>query len=246
MFNVWRAPASRPTRDIDLLGYSENSTDSLAEVMRDVCRQGVEADGLEFDADSVAAIAIREDADYEGVRVTFRGALGNARISMQIDVGFGDIVSPGAEATDYPTILDHPAPQLLGYSRESAVAEKFEAMVKLGLLNSRMKDFYDIWLLSQRFDFVGAKLASAIDLTFARRGTTVTAEPTAFSSAFATDPTKAAQWQAFLRKSRLSDAPRDLVTVVAAISEFLSEPAAAVNESRPFKQTWRAPGPWTT
>lgn len=246
MFNAWRAPTSRPTKDIDLLGHMENSTAALATIIRDICRQAVEADGLVFDPGSVAAVVIKEDADYEGVRVTFRGSLENAHIAMQIDIGFGDVMYPGPEMTEYPTILDHAAPRLRGYARETAVAEKFEAMVKLGLLNSRMKDFYDIWLLSRQFDFDGAKLASAIEKTFAHRGTTATAQPTAFSPAFATDPTKILQWQAFLRRSRLSDAPTEFGAVVDAIAAFLAPPAAAAVSGQSFERVWRMPGPWRT
>jgi hypothetical protein len=244
MFNAWGAPTTRPTKDIDLLGHVENNTSALAAVMRDVCGQTVEDDGLIFDPQSVAAVVIKEDADYEGVRVTFQGSLENARIAMQIDVGFGDVMYPGPEVTEYPTILDHAAPRLRGYARETAIAEKFEAMVKLGLLNSRMKDFYDVWLLSRQFDFDGASLASAIEKTFAHRGTTVTPQPTAFSTAFGNDPAKTVQWQAFVRKSRLPDAPAELAAVIDAVAEFLSPPATAASGGQPFAQHWRAPGPW--
>lgn len=244
MFNVWRAPTSRPTKDIDLLGHMENSVEALAEVMRDVCRQPVDADGIDFDLGSVQGMLIKEDADYEGVRVTFRGSLENARVPMQIDIGFGDVMFPGPEVTDYPTILEYAAPRLRGYSRETAVAEKFEAMVKLGLLNSRMKDFYDIWLLLRQFDFDGAKLATAIARTFSHRGTTVVAQPTAFTQAFASDAAKLAQWDGFVRKSRLSDAPRDLAIVVGAIAAFLGPPASAVADGSSFTDSWIAPGEW--
>ncbi len=245
MFNVWRTPTSRPTKDIDLLGHMNNSPNALAAVMREVCRQSVEADGLMFDAESVEGIVIKEDADYEGVRVTFRGSLENARISMQIDIGFGDVMYPGPEVTDYPTILDQAAPRMNGYPRETVIAEKFEAMVKLGLLNSRLKDFYNIWVLSRQFDFEGTSLASAIEKTFANRGTAVTAEPTAFSPTFAADPAKANQWQAFQRKSRLNDAQTGLTEVIDTIKTFLASPAEAVSKGVSFDQIWRAPGPWT-
>lgn len=246
MFNVWRAPTTRSTKDIDLLGHMENNLTALAAAMCDVCAQAVEDDGLIFDPQSVAAVVIKEDADYEGVRVTFRGSLENARIAMQIDIGFGDVMYPGPEMTEYPTILDYAAPRLRGYARETAVAEKFEAMVKLGLLNSRMKDFYDIWLLSRQFDFDGVKLAAAIEKTFAHRGTKVTSEPVAFSPEFASDPTKTVQWQAFVRKSRLSDASTELAAVVDDVAKFLAPPAAAASSGQPFEQIWRSPGPWTT
>jgi hypothetical protein len=244
MFKAWRAPTSRPTKDIDLLGHMKNNTAVLAAAMRDICRQAVDADGLIFDPDSVAAVAIKEDADYEGVRVAFRGSLENARITMQIDIGFGDVMYPDPEMTEYPTILDHAIPRLRGYARETAVAEKFEAMVKLGTLNSRMKDFYDIWLLSRQFDFDGPKLSTAIERTFANRGTKAEAHPVALSAAFAKNPTKILQWQAFVRKSRLTDAPIDLGPVVDAVASFLLPPAVAISGTQSFDRFWRAPGPW--
>ena len=160
MFRVWNAPVSRPTRDIDLLGRMESKVTAVVPVFQDVCNQTVEPDGMIFHADTVVGQAIKEDADYAGVRVTFLATLQNSRIAMQIDVGFGDVLTPAAVATDYPTILDLPAPRLKGYCRETVIAEKFQAMVKLGLANSRMKDFYDIWLLSQQFDFDGAILST--------------------------------------------------------------------------------------
>lgn len=246
MLTVWRVSATRPTKDIDLLGRMPNSIEHVASAIRDACRQPVEPDGLTFDPGSVAGTVIKEDTDYEGVRVNFRGSLQNIPLTMQVDVGFGDVVFPNPTMTEYPTILDHSPPRLRGYSRETAIAEKFEAMVKLGLLNSRMKDFYDIWQLSRQFDFDGTTLTSAIEKTFSHRGTAVTPDPTAFSPGFASEPTKLTQWQAFLRKSRIQDTPKDLITVVSAIAAFLSPLAAAISEARPFVGEWRAPGPWTT
>jgi hypothetical protein len=147
MFTAWGGPPSRPTKDIDLLARMDNAVEPIVALMREVCSQAVEPDGLVFDVESVAAEAIQEDADYSGMRVTFLVTLQNARVSMQIDMGFGDIVTPAATMTTYPVLLDLAAPQLLGYPRETVVSEKFEAMTKLGLLNSRMKDFYDLWIL---------------------------------------------------------------------------------------------------
>jgi len=146
MMTAWGAPATRPTRDIDLLGYVPNQVESLVEIIREVCCQEVEPDALSFDPTTATGIVIKADADYEGVRVTSRGSLQNMPIPMQIDIGFGDIVFPAPAITEYPVILNHARPKLRGYSRETTVAEKFEAMVKLGLLNSRMKDFFDVWL----------------------------------------------------------------------------------------------------
>ncbi len=144
----WEAPISRPTADIDLLGYIDSEVDSIVAIMKDICEQRVVDDGMVFYMDSVGGERIIEGAEYRGVRVKVRGGLGNARVTAQIDVGFGDVVVPSPEKVDYPAILDFPAPRLLGYSRESIIAEKLATMIRLGVLNSRMKDIFDIWLLS--------------------------------------------------------------------------------------------------
>jgi len=136
--------------DIDMLGRTNNEEDAIVSQVRDILTMDVEADGLLFDHDSIQAERITEDADYEGIRIRFCGQLDSARINMQIDIGFGDVVYPEPEESNLPTMINSPAPRLLCYSRESAIAEKFETMVKLGVLNSRMKDFYDIWLLSRQ------------------------------------------------------------------------------------------------
>jgi hypothetical protein len=144
LFRIWDTPDCRATRDIDFLAYLDNSPDNLATIIRDVCAIESVDDGLEFDPNTVKAQPIKEDADYEGVRIRFRGQLGNARIHMQVDVGFGDLIHPEVAQASYPTLLDLAAPTLRIYPPETVVAEKAEAMVHLGSLNSRMKDFYDI------------------------------------------------------------------------------------------------------
>ena len=244
MFVAWRAPLSRPTMDIDLLGRISNRTDYIVEAVRDVCAQEVEPDGMRFDPDSVAAERIVEDADYEGVRVRFLAYLDTARISMQLDIGFGDQVVPSPGIVEYPSILQMPAPNIHGYSRESAVAEKFEAMVKLGVLNSRMKDFYDIWLLCRQYDFAGETLTSAIRTTFANRGTEMTTQPVALTGSFSEDATKRTQWRAFIRKSRLENAPQELADITSAIALFLEPAIKAVVNEKTFRGFWKAPGPW--
>lgn len=245
MLTVWQAPQSRPTLDIDLLGRTTNSVAEMVALAQAVCRQRVEPDGVSFDADSVAGERIVEEAEYEGVRLRFRGSLGNAALTMQLDVGFGDIVIPAAEVVEYPTLLDFPAPRLRGYSKESMVAEKLHVMTSRGLLTSRMKDFFDVWLLSRHFDFNGDLLAQAISATFAQRATPVAREPEIFSAAFAREKTKIAQWRAFLRRSQLSDAPENLEEVVAHLATFLGPVTQALSEGRPFAMSWTAPGPWS-
>ena len=244
MLTVWQAPATRPTMDIDLLGITDNSIDAIVAVMKDVCMQAVEADGWFFDPDSVSAERIVEDADYAGVRVLLRGILGTARIALQIDIGFGDVVVPGPEMADYPTILELPAPRLRGYTRESAVAEKFEAMVRLGRVNSRVKDFFDIWLLTRQFDFDGRTLAQAIERTFSTRGTTIPADPLALTGNFAREPARQTRWQGFVRKNRLQHVPPGFADIVTAIETFLGPVTRALAAGDAFEGFWKAPGPW--
>jgi len=245
MFAVWHAPTSRPTKDIDFLARLDNSPETVLPLVREICLLPVEPDGIQFDPDTIRGDLIKEDADYEGLRVTFTATLGNARVQMQLDLGFGDALPAPAELTEYPVILDLPAPRLYGYNRETSIAEKFEAMVKLGPLNSRMKDFFDIWLLSRQFEFDASALAAAIAKTFERRRTALELPPYALTPAFATDPLKRTQWQAFLNKSRLVDAPRELAEIVDAISGFLLPAAVSARDGTPFPSHWLPPGPWT-
>lgn len=183
-----------------------------------------------------------EEADYKGIRVRFHGLLDTASVNMQIDIGFGDIVLPEPKVSELPTSLDFPAPRLLCYSLESAIAEKFEAMIKLRELNSRMKDFYDIWLLSRQFDFDGLVLSEAIKQTTSRRGTELPDEIVAFSEGFATE--KQVQWAAFRRRHRLDDIPDGFGEIVSTVRGFLSPVAVALGSGKPFISRWTAPGPW--
>ena len=244
MLTVWEAPLTRPTMDIDFLGQIENSIENITKVTREICQQEVEPDGIVCDVTNIEAERIAEDADYEGIRIRFRGSLDTARFIIQLDIGFGDIVIPSPEPASYPTLLDLPAPRIRGYSRESTIAEKFEAMVKLGILNSRMKDFFDIWLILRQFDFEGPILAEAISKTFSTRGTNIQSEPIALTNSFAQDAGKVAQWRGFIRKSRLRNVPQNFAEVVTTIAEFLKPIAEQLAGGGVFKAMWNAPGPW--
>ena len=209
----------RPTRDIDLLGQGDNTEATIRDVMQQVCRQAVSADGLLFDSASVTTERIKEDADYAGVRAQFIGQLGNARISMQVDVGFGDIITPAPHTIEYPVLLDFPAPRLRAYTLETAVAEKLHAMIYLGELNSRMKDFYDVWMLCQRAALDPQRLKAAIGATFERRKTPISRDPICFAAEFAA--AKQPQWRAFLRKLRIANTPDNLEAVTRAIRQTI-------------------------
>lgn len=244
LFRTWDGSASRPTRDIDLLGRLENSVDAVVTIFREVCGLAVEPDGMAYDPGTVAGVVIREEADYSGVRVTFLATLQNARVSMQVDIGFGDVVTPGVVPVEYPTVLEFPAPKLSGYPKETVVAEKFEAMVKLGLLNTRMKDFYDLWVLSRRFDFAGPVLSAAIARTFSNRKTELAPLPFALTPAFAADPAKQTQWKGFIKKAKLEGVPDDLAQVTGALGAFLLPVAGPLSAGGTFGLAWLAPGPW--
>ncbi len=219
MLRVWQASEFRPTMDIDMLGKTSNDEANIVAQIREILVVDTEPDGLTFDSSSIQSEHITEDADYQGIRIRFHGTLDTARINMQVDIGFGDIVYPAPEESELPAMLDHPAPRLLCYSRESAIAEKFEAMVKLGILNSRMKDFYDIWLLSRQFDFDGSRLTEAIRLTFKQRGTPLPDKIVAFQESFITE--KQVQWTAFCSRLKQEHLPTVFADIVSHVEEFL-------------------------
>jgi len=245
MFTAWNIPQRRTTLDIDFLARFDNQINSIEKVIRDICKVKVVPDGLDFDAETVRGQRIKEDADYEGVRVKFVGYLERARITMQMDIGFGDIIYPRTKIFDYPVILDLPKPHLKGYPVESVVSEKFEAMVKLGLLNSRMKDFYDIWLIMRQFNFDGLSLAEALKRTFEHRKTELPPRRPLFAEEIYDDKSdRQTLWMAFLRKSNIKHAPDKLSATAKAIEKFLTKPLEAIHKGTEFQKTWKAAGKW--
>jgi len=245
MFTVWQVPERRTTLDIDFSARFDNQITSIEKVIRDVCKVPVIVDGLMFDPKTVKGRKIKEDADYEGVRVKFRGFLERSRIAMQIDVGFGDVIYPKPKIIDYPVILNLPKPHLKGYTVESVASEKFEAMVKLGLLNSRMKDFYDIWLMICRFNFDGSRLIEALKRTFRHRKTFLPVQKPLFAEEIYDEKSdRQTLWKAFLKKGDIKHAPEKLRATAKAIEEFLIKPLDAIKEEQKFGKKWEAPGPW--
>jgi Nucleotidyl transferase AbiEii toxin, Type IV TA system len=195
----------------------------------------VDDDGVVFDASSLKVEPIREDQLYGGIRLVMTARITNAQVRLQVDVGFGDAVTPEAQSVEFPPLLDFPAPQLRAYPKETVVAEKLEALVQLGLANTRMKDFYDLVALSNLFEFEGQLMAEAISATFARRGTTPPADnPTAFSAEFTGDATKNTQWTAFVRKAGITGAV-DLKATMDLVELFVGQPLRAVGAGQHFK-----------
>lgn len=221
LFAVWGMDDHRPTRDADLLGFGASEPAAVADVFREVCAIPCE-DGIAFDMNSIAAAPIAEEKVYAGVRVTLRAELDGARIPVQVDVGFGDAVTPEPEQVDYPVLLDAPAPKLWAYPVVTVIAEKFHAMTVLGLENSRMKDFHDLRVIASQFEIETGLLARAITATFARRKTPLPeGAPVALGAEFAADKAKQAQWTAFLRRNRLDDKTHSLEECQAAIAKLV-------------------------
>ena len=218
LFQLWYGQSHRPTRDADLLGFGPDDVPTLVDVFRSVCGIAVD-DGIVFDPDSVAGTEIRKDAGYRGVRIDLRATLDGARLALQIDIGFGDAVTPEAQNITYPTLLaDVAAPTLRAYPKATVVAEKLHAVTVLGMTNTRMKDFFDLWVLLHDTALDEAELQRAIEATFARRQTAMPGTPPiGLSDAFAEDPLKQVQWLAFLKKNRLET--MDLREVVRHVRE---------------------------
>ena len=244
-FQLGSGHPHRPTRDLDLLGYGEPSIPGFEQLFREICRQDATTDGLTFPSESVRAAQIKEDDEYQGLRIRLEARLGNARIPLQIDIGFGDAVTPAPHMATFPTLLDFPAPTLQTYPRETVIAEKFQAMVVLGIANSRMKDFYDLWTLANQFAFRGSTLCTAIQATFERRRTPLPAAvPLALRTEFTEDSTKQTQWRAFLRKSQLTTGDLALAAVADTLTQFLMPPVEALVRNVEFVRDWLPPGPW--
>jgi len=246
MLRVWDAAVARPTRDIDFLGRIENTPEAVRAAVQECLSAEVADDGLAFSQDIEVAQAMLDDR-YPGVRVKLRGDLAGARFTLRLDIGVDDAVVPAPGWVDYPPLLDQPAPRILAYDPATAVAEKLEAIVNLGLINSRLKDFYDLWMLAGALSFDGQTLADALGATFRARGTELPAEaPVALTNAFVEQSATSAMWRAY--RSRLAasgiDAPADLADVVRVIGEFAMPPALAAASGTPFDQSWAPREGW--
>ena len=224
LLTKWFEDPLRPTKDLDFLGFGSDDQQEIVGAFQEICAVRFE-DGVVFDADSVQIDRIREEAEYGGLRITANATVDQARIRVVIDIAFGDSVEPGLQEMDLPVLLDFPAPHLRAYARETVIAEKFQAKVMLGRANSRMKDLYDIWVLSRTFEFKNGKLPRAVAATFARRKTEIPREPPdALTSDFANDPGKVQQWNSFV--ADVAFQPGTLADVIKDLAEFLMPHAA--------------------
>lgn len=245
LFQLWTGQLHRSTLDLDLLGKGESNVERFMDIFREVCSVAVPDDGLQFLLGSVRGEEIREKQRYDGVRIHAAAMLGNAKIPLQIDIGFGDAVTPRPQTVQYPSMLGLSVPKLKAYPRETVVAEKYEAMVSLGIANSRMKDFYDLWMLARDYEFDGAILTKAIQSTFKRRDTALpTNVPVALTEEFTLDRAKEAQWRAFTGRGKLLIAAPSLADVIATLRDFVWPLTEAIKLPTPFSKKWKH-GAWS-
>lgn len=231
LFVTWVADPFRPTRDLDLLGHGDSDAEAIGETFRAICAQPVTDDGVTFDVAALTAVPIREKVEYGGVRVRTTATIAGARIPIQVDIGFGDAITPAAIEIDYPALLDAPAPHLRAYPVETVVAEKFEALVTLGVANSRLKDFYDLWVISRTFELRRAALVAAVQRTFERRGTILPSDiPVGLTDEFA--QAWAAQWRAFLGCDRMAAVPDAFAVTIADLRVFLMPLVVGLDNQR--------------
>jgi predicted nucleotidyltransferase component of viral defense system len=241
LFATWEEAPHRPTLDLDLLGYGDHRLEGVVQAFREILREAVPEDGLVFDADSIRGEEIATESVYQAIRIRLIAGLGKAVTPIQIDVGFGDPVTPGPVKLEYPSLLGFPSAKLRGYPPETVVAEKFECLVSLGMKNTRMKDIYDLWYMAKARGFKGEVLRQAVVSTFKARGTPLPSQsPTAFTPEFSRDEAKQKMWEAFLARSRLQ-APSGLHEVMLDLTTFLLPLAM---EAETFRQTWPPGGPW--
>lgn len=241
LFAIWSDGTHRPTRDVDLLGFGTSDNEELKRIFTELCELSVEPDGLRFLPESVVAAPIREEAAYPGIRVTFEARLENARVSLQVDIGFGDVVTPAPEEVDFPALLDFAAPHLRIYPIYTVVAEKLEAIVRLGEANTRMKDFFDLWFLSRRFSFDGGLLTNAIERTFARREMELPATlPSSLAAEFA--ERKAATWTVFVRRNGLGNL--DMKSALGALRDFAWPVLEAARAGTAVEVSWNPEHGW--
>lgn len=241
LFAIWSDGTHRPTRDVDLLGFGTSDIEELKRIFTELCEVPVEPDGLCFLPESVAAAPIREEAAYPGTRVTLEARLENARVSLQVDIGFGDVVTPAPEEVNFPALLDFAAPHLRAYPIYTVVAEKLEATVRLGEANTRMKDFFDLWFLSRRFSFEGELLKHAIERTFARREMELPATlPSSLAGEFA--ERKAATWAVFVRRNGLGNL--DMKIALQAIRAFAWPVLEAARAGTAVQESWNPDHGW--
>ncbi len=241
MLQVWNLPQQRPTRDIDLLGRLDNSPTFISQICRDICAIDCPDDGMAYDAHTLVVKPIQAHHDYQGVRAKFLGLLDRSKAHMQIDFGFSDQIYPSPITIHYPTILEMPSPCLRGYTPETTIAEKVEATIRFQHTEIRIKDLFDIWLLSRQLSFQGPRFASALHQTFRRRATPFSPHSQLIDPVVGHRQTK---WARFRDQNRLMIAPLSLIEACKEIDNFILPPLASLKSPQSFAYDWQPGGPW--
>ena len=245
LFALWGGSLYRATRDLDFTGYGPSDTAAVLAAFREIASVAVDDDGLRYDLDALVADPIREETEYGGLRLRFKAWLGETRIDLQIDVGFGNAIQPPAAEVDFPTLFGDPAPRIRAYPAEAVVAEKLHALVVLGERTTRLKDVYDLFVLASRFPFEGPRLEAAIRATFRQRRTAIDlATPTALAPRFYADGDRATQWRAYLDRNRLPGAPRDFDEAGERLRAFLGPLWTTLAAGEATVGTWNSEGRW--
>lgn len=240
LFVIWQAPIHRPTRDIDLLGKTRNSPENLMRICQEICAMPCEEDGIQWQQDTIRLLPTQNQREYQGFRINFKGNLDTAIIHMQIDIGFSDIIFPKPVLLSYPYMLGLPQPQLMGYTPESMIAEKVHTMIVMGELNSRIKDYFDVWFLSRQFEFDGHKLLEAVTRTFTNRNVdnALLDSSIIFTASFKDDQAKNTQWQSFIANNKLDIAPTLFNEAMKDIDAFIFPVIDAIKTGEGFTKSW--------
>ena len=245
LFAMW-GTVYRPTRDVDFTGYGSADPRDVVHAVREICETPDEVEQIVFDTENIKVEPIRDGSEYDGLRLKINARIGRTRISVQMDVGFGNAIVPGPQEEEYRTILGDPPPRILAYPAESVVAEKMNAMVVLGERNSRYKDFYDIHALAQQFSFDRSTLVHAVHATFDRRATPIPSDvPVAFTGAFYSSESRAQQWRGYVTRNRLDGVSQDFDLVGAVVIGFLRPLWDDLVVGRRPTGDWPPAGPWS-
>ncbi len=245
LYNYWHGEPHRPTLDADFSSKNVIDVEEAEEIVKQLCRIDVNNDGLNFLKDTISVEDIREENEYQGIRAKFKAKLGQAVIPVQIDIGFGDAIIPPPELIKYPTLLDFPAPKLLAYLVETSIAEKIQIIFEKGIINSRMKDYYDIRFLMSTFGIDGPKLQKAVEKTFKRRNTSIPdSVPVGLSEEFINDNQKKAQWKGFLNKIDIKESNMRLEDTVMNVRDFIMPVIKSVKKGKKFKMNWQSGKGW--
>ena len=243
LFALWNESFHRQTQDIDFAAYGSSDTDDIVPALQHICRIAVD-DGVTFDAGHMTTAPIRGATDKGGIRIRFPATVDRARVTVQVDIGFGDSIQPPPADAEFPSLLDTATSRVLAYPKEAVVSEKFRATVEHGEQTSRYKDFFDLYEMARRFPFDGARLVQALAATFDGRPAPTADIPLALTTGFYSNTTRGVRWRTYLTKRGRLRAPMDFSAVGELVRLFLTPPWNALSGGSRFATAWPPGGPW--